>query len=133
MLVLFKVCGLQTAACQQGRQKGTEETSDWAQGGARPLTRTTGPGTAQRSHAAALGSGRADAARRGRVRKLQADQARTRHAAEEPWAVLCEVKTKYLNTNLLTWALILGSERAQPVGLTARGSSMRGFRPYRKV
>lgn len=35
MLVLFKVCGLQTAACQQGRQKGTEETSDWAQGGRR--------------------------------------------------------------------------------------------------
>lgn len=33
----------------------------------------------------------------------------------------------------LQWVRILGSDRAQPVGFIMRGSSMRGWRPYRNV
>ncbi len=34
---------------------------------------------------------------------------------------------------LLQWVRILGSDRAQPVGLIMSGSSMRGWRPYRNI
>lgn len=48
---------------------------------------------------------------------------------KQTWTKKRLIYTEYLNTNLLTCVQALGSERAHPEGLMAKGNCIRGLRP----